>query len=118
MDKTIFFKKKYANCTKEVYAYMDELLHENDKIILINSDIEYSNGESDSKNTFVELGEVLKAFELESYEQLMSYWTDMYKDDEKTFEKIVKSLEEKGINAEVSNDKGWTDEGGFYMTDL
>lgn len=116
--RTSYFDKKYANRTKEVYSYLDIIQSENEMYLHLICEIEYSNGQGERKSTSLDFHEILKAYELDNYEQLTSLWTKKYNGEEKAFEKIVKEMESKGLDAYVDEDESFSDANGFYMTNI
>lgn len=97
----LLLDKQYSNCTKKVAIYTEILDDEDGEMFNIDYDIEYVNGEGKQGNAFVSLEDTLASYGFGSYDEQKKYFEGKYKDDENAFQKIVKELDEKGLDPNV-----------------
>ena len=99
--KKVLFKKTFSNCTKEVVMYCDDIVDDDELFVCFDYSNEYSNGENQDGNAFVELPKILNAYSLKSYEELASYYLDKFGNDENAWGKIIKEIKKKGLDPSV-----------------
>lgn len=110
------YHKETNHRTKTVTIYVEDLDGDGELFFNIDYDIEYSNGEGQQGNAFVELDEVLKAYHVNSFVELVKELSDRYNGDERSWQKIVEELKGKGLYVDV--DENESDDFGAIMTNI
>lgn len=110
------YHKETNHRSKSVTIYVEDLDGDGELFFNIDYDIEYSNGEGQQGNAFVELEDVLKAYNVNSFDELVKEFSGRYNGDEKAWQNIVAELKAKGLN--VDEDESESDDFGAIMTNI
>ena len=65
----------------------------------------YSNGEGQHGNAMVDFNELLKAYHINSFEELINDFKSRYENDEKSWTKIIKEMKAKGLDVNDDEDE-------------
>lgn len=104
--KIVLLKKTFSNCTKEITLYCDNICDDDITYICIDYCNEYSNGEFQDGNAFVELTAILEAYSMKTYAELVSYYKEKYGNDENAWKKIILEIKEKGLDPSEDESEG------------
>lgn len=98
---TIIFAEKYANCEKYIWFYISDFMDEGELMLQVEYEINYSNGDSQFGDYFIELEDVLNTFGYKTYKQLQLNLERKYKDDNKAWYNILSELKSLGLEPNV-----------------
>lgn len=110
----VLYAKKFANCMREIYFYSSDFMGTGEESFQLDYNIEYSNGDFQHGDCEVDTNKVISAFGFANYEELKTYLTGKYSDDEKAWKKIVEEMKEKNLSPSVDENEG----GNNFMTNI
>lgn len=115
-NQCTLFHEEIKSRTKTVFMYTEDLEGDGELCLNIDYDIEYSNGDGQQGNAFVELDDALKAYQVSSFKELAENLSARYNGDEKAWQKIVEEMKGKGLdpNEDESESGGF----GAFMTNI
>lgn len=117
-NKCFLFKKEYVNRAKSVVIYTEDLENNGNLVFNVDYDIQYSNGEGQHGNAMVDLEDVLKAYNLRTFNEVVENLKARYENDEKAWQKNVSEMKGKGLDVCDDENESCENENGFYMTNL
>ena len=95
-EKCLICNKVFANGEKTIEFYCDKI--DGSIELIINYDIYYHDGNGRHGYASIGLNEVLKAYSFENYNVLKNHLFSKYKNDDKSWEKILDDFRRKGLD--------------------
>lgn len=115
-NQCTLFHSESKTRTKTIFMYIEDLDGDGELYLNIDYDIEYSNGDGNQGNAFVELDDVLKAYQVNSFKELADNLSARYNGDEKAWQKIVEEMKGKGLD--INEDESESGDFGAFMTNI
>lgn len=101
--RTIIYSENFSNCEKcfEI-AILDRC---DDPFFDADYSIEFTDGHGERESFQLEIDELLEAFEMTSIDELFSYFKNKYNGNCLAWHFMIKELEEKGLEVDISKEE-------------
>ena len=97
----VLYAQRFANCTKETYFYLSNLMNDEEEFFEMQHNVNYDNEESLEKSCWINAEETFAAFGFSNYEEFKNYLVEKYNDDPMAWYNIIKEMESKGVYPQI-----------------